>query len=90
MNELTDLAEAFVRLWAAESSPDLAAFLASVGPVDTNQLSTLARVDQAERWRRGDRRSAEVYFERYPALEGDHDSAVDLIYHEYLLWEKFC
>ena len=88
MNEQTDPAEAFVRLWTNECSPDLDAFLVSAGSVDARQLSALARVDQAQRWRRGDCRLAEGYLERYSALQADHDSAVDLIYHEYLLREK--
>ncbi len=88
MNERTNLAEVFTRQWANESSPDLDLFLASAGPVDAVQLSRLARIDQVERWQRGDRRAAEDYLHHYAALQTDHDSAVDLIYHEYLLREK--
>jgi formylglycine-generating enzyme required for sulfatase activity len=88
MNELINLVDAFERLWANGSSPDLDVFVSSVGAVESTQLSRLARIDQAERWQRGDRRSAEDYLDRYPELQADHDSAVDLIYHEYLLREK--
>jgi formylglycine-generating enzyme required for sulfatase activity/cephalosporin-C deacetylase-like acetyl esterase len=87
MNELNPV-DVFERLWDNGSSPDLDSFLTAAGAVDTAQLSRLARIDQGERWHRGDRRSAEEYLERYPALQADHDSAVDLIYHEYLLREK--
>jgi WD40 repeat protein/tRNA A-37 threonylcarbamoyl transferase component Bud32 len=87
-DELSDAPELFTRLWASESSPDLDAFLAGAGPVDAAQLCTLARIDQAQRWKRGDRRSAEEYLDRYPALQAHFDSAVDLIYHEYLLGER--
>ena len=88
MNERNDPEEAFVKLWTSGSAPDLDVFLAGAGPIDTPQLSSLARIDQQQRWQCGDRRSAEEYLERYSALGADNDSAVDLIYHEFLLREK--
>jgi WD40 repeat protein/tRNA A-37 threonylcarbamoyl transferase component Bud32 len=88
MSETIDLARAFDQLWMGERVPDLDDFLIGAGPVDGDQLSKLARIDQAQRWQRGDRRPAEEYIDRFPALRADHDGAVDLIYHEYLLREK--
>jgi tRNA A-37 threonylcarbamoyl transferase component Bud32 len=82
------LAKVFAELFANGSRSDLEAFLTSTGPLDTAQLCLLARTDQAERWRRGDRRPAEEYLDRFSALEEDPDCAVDLIYHEYLLREE--
>src|SRR5687768_10950370 len=88
MSNATDLVEAFERLWANGSVPDLDAFLTNAGEIDTGQLSRLVRIDQSERWQRDDRRPAEEYLQRYPVLQRDDESAVDLVYHEYLLREK--
>jgi WD40 repeat protein/tRNA A-37 threonylcarbamoyl transferase component Bud32 len=88
MNDVTDLVDKLERLWANGSPPNLDAFLAGAGSIDAVQLSRLVRIDQAQRWPRGHRRAAEEYLDRYPALQADHDSALDLIYHEYLLREK--
>ena len=54
MNDSANLVIDFERLWAGGSSPDLGAFLSGVGPLDAEQLSRLARIDQVERWDRGD------------------------------------
>jgi serine/threonine protein kinase/tetratricopeptide (TPR) repeat protein len=88
MNDLASLEEVFERMWAGKTHPDLDTFLTAAGGVDAVQLSRLARIDQHQRWHRCDRRAAEEYLDRYPSLQADHDSAVDLIYHEYLLREK--
>ncbi len=90
MDNVTSLENEFAWLWSngSISTPDLDLFLARAGPVNAVQLSRLARIDQSERWRRGDRRSAEEYLDRYPALQADAENSVDLIYHEYLLREE--
>jgi WD40 repeat protein/serine/threonine protein kinase len=42
-------------------------------------------IDQARRWRAGDRIPAEKYLEQYPAVGEHPEAAVDLIYGEYRL-----
>jgi hypothetical protein len=88
MSNSTELVDVFERLWANGSAPALGAYVTNAGEIDIGQLSVLVRVDQSERWQRGDRRRAEEYLCQFPVLQSDHESAVDLIYHEYLLREK--
>lgn len=89
MNESATLSDIFERMWADGSSPELGEFLSAVGAVDADELSQLARIDQKERWQRGERRLVEEYLEQFPSLQADHDCAVDLIYHEFLMRERF-
>lgn len=89
MTEPTDLVEAFEVLWSSGSWPDLDDYLSGIATPNADQISSLARIDQAERWRHGERHSAEEYLGRFPSLQTDPNSAVDLIYHEYLLREKY-
>ncbi|MGD9632123.1 MAG: WD40 repeat domain-containing serine/threonine protein kinase [Pirellulales bacterium] len=88
MSESDHLVDDFENMWADEALPDLAGFLNRSDVVDSAQISRLARVDQSMRWQRGIRCRAEEYLDRFPALRFDHESAVDLIYHEYLLRER--
>lgn len=88
MTEASDLIEEFERLWTRTAPPDLEAFLSAAGEVDAIPLARLARIDQAMRWRRGERPLAEEYFARFPALQANDECAVDLIYHEYLVREQ--
>jgi hypothetical protein len=46
------------------------------------------RVDQQQRWRRGELVPVEAYFGRYPVLLGEADHALDLVYEEFLLREQ--
>jgi serine/threonine-protein kinase len=51
-------------------------------------LAVQLRAEQRQRWRAGERVPAESYLERYPALRADPDTAVDLVYNEFLLREQ--
>src|SRR5262245_56863116 len=55
-----------------------------------DRLSWLSRVrdDQRRRWKRGQRLLAETYLQHLPALGKDPETAVDLIYSEFLLREE--
>jgi WD40 repeat protein len=67
------------------------AFASQRRPLETADLARRcerAREDQEERWRAGDRRRCEQYFAADPAIADDFDSAVYLIYSEYLLREE--
>ena len=44
--------------------------------------------DQVKRWRTGQRVPAEAYLARYPRVEESAESAVELIYGEFLLREE--
>lgn len=63
--------------------------LQAVYPNEPNQLSHLARQDQARRWRQGDRCPAEEYLTRFPEICRSPDAVLDLIYHDYLLREAY-
>ncbi len=83
-----DLAGRLWSLWRRGRPPDVSAFLAQAGSLAPEQLAAVLRVDQRERWQAGECVPAETYLERFPALRADADSAVDLVYNEFLLREK--
>src|SRR5437016_243050 len=49
--------------------------------------ATFLCLDQRQRWHRGDRVLVEAYLENQPALQGDADAVLDLIYNEIVLRE---
>jgi tetratricopeptide (TPR) repeat protein len=51
-------------------------------------LANLLRVDQQKRWRRGESIRVEAYLEEHPALRGDDEGILDLIYNEIMLREE--
>jgi tetratricopeptide (TPR) repeat protein len=53
-------------------------------PIDRASLDDVLD-QQSERWKHGDRALVEDYLARYPALEADAESVLDLIYQEILL-----
>jgi serine/threonine protein kinase/tetratricopeptide (TPR) repeat protein len=75
-------------LWLCGQAPDVQEFLAALGPLDPAQVVALLRVDQRERWQRGERVAAEDYLQRFPALETDPESALEIVYGEWLLREE--
>jgi serine/threonine protein kinase len=46
------------------------------------ELRAALRADQRERWRQGDRVLTEAYLAAYPALRGDDEGILDLLYNE--------
>jgi hypothetical protein len=50
-------------------------------------LVAVLRVDQREHWQAGECILAEAYLAGYPAVGADPESAVDLVYGEFLLRE---
>jgi WD40 repeat protein len=65
----------------------MAAFLAEAGPLPPAEVAAVLRVDQRQRWQAGERVPSEDYLRRYPAVAADPESALDLIYGEFLLRE---
>jgi tRNA A-37 threonylcarbamoyl transferase component Bud32 len=80
-------ARELARLWRAGQAPDLASFLAEVGPLSPASLASVLLVDQAERWRRGQRVPVESYA-RLPGVCLEDEAALDLIYAEFLLRQE--
>jgi hypothetical protein len=83
-----DAAEQLWRLWRLGRGPDLDTFLAQAGPLGPGPRAAVLRADQRERWQAGERIPAETYLQRHPEVQADPDSALDLIYGEYLLRER--
>jgi tetratricopeptide (TPR) repeat protein len=59
----------------------------SLAEVSGSDLIDLLRADQQQRWGQGERVPVEVYLQRYPAIAGDVEAVLDLIYGEALLRE---
>ena len=81
-------ARRLARLWRRGERPDLGAFLAGEGDLLPAQLVAVLAVDQRQRQLAGERSPAEWYLDRFPAVSGDPDLALDLVYGEYLLREE--
>lgn len=75
-------------LWDQGQQPDVGAFLAKAGTLPLNELAAVLRVDQRQRWQRGQQVPAEAYLQRFPTLRSNAEAALDLIYNEFLLREK--
>src|ERR1700693_3288427 len=52
------------------------------------RLAVLLCADQRERWRQGERTSAEEYRLRYPLLRSDPECLLDLVYNEIVLRQE--
>jgi WD40 repeat protein/serine/threonine protein kinase len=73
--------------WKAGQRPDVRQALADAGDLAPEQAAGLLRVDQQERWRRGEPVPAETYLQLDTRVQGDVEAAVELIYSEFLLRE---
>jgi serine/threonine protein kinase/WD40 repeat protein len=83
-----DAAERLRQLWLQGQQPDLDHYLAGAGALAPGQLAAALRVDQAHRWQSGECVRAEAYLQKYPQVQADPDSALDLIYGEFILRER--
>jgi serine/threonine-protein kinase len=79
----------YEQLWEAEGPPDLSAFLARTGHLAPGQLAAVLCVDQRLRWKAGEQPTAQGYFDQFPAVAADSAAAVDLVFNEYLLRDRF-
>jgi WD40 repeat protein len=84
----TSPARRLARRWRAGERPDVDAFLAQAGGLGPDQVAAVLRVDQRRRWAVGEHIEAESYLVRHPAVRGDPDAALDLVYNEFLLREE--
>ena len=78
-------ADQYRRAWSAGPPPDLAQFVSALPVLTADELVDVVEVDRAERWRRGQRVSAERYLKTFPALDADPEAALVIIYGEYYL-----
>lgn len=74
------------RLWLEGHRPDLLSFILAEQVVEPARLADLVRIDQRHRWQRGEQPGAEDYLAAIPALAANAESALDVIFHEYL-WQ---
>jgi WD40 repeat protein len=75
-------------LWQQGPPPELAEFLAGAGPLEGPELAAVLRVDQRQRWLRGERLPAEHYLRAYPAVAADREAVVGLVQAECLLRQE--
>jgi hypothetical protein len=77
-----------LRLWRGGERPDVWDFLARTGPLPLDEVVAVLAVDQQQRWQQGERPLAEGYLEKRPDLRAEAESALELIYGEFLLRER--
>src|SRR5262245_42196021 len=80
-----DLARQFAELWEQEPRPDVQQFLTDAGDVHPAQAGEVLRLDQRERWRRGERPRLQEYLKVYPALRADVDQLLASVRQEFSL-----
>jgi hypothetical protein len=82
-----DLPGKLARLWQQGKQPDVRAYLRNTGRRSLAETVAVLRVDQRACWFSGRPVLAESYLTWYPEVAGDLESALELIYGEYLLRE---
>ncbi len=88
-SDSTDPVGQLLQLWQQGQQPEVRSFLARLGgDLSPTQVAAIVRIDQRERWTRGERIQAEVYLRDFPEVRADESAALDAIYGEYLLREE--
>ncbi len=82
------LIDEFDKQWDRGLAPDVAEFVAAHRSLSPSQLSQVLLMDQSRRWSRGERVTAEDYFNRFPDLLENTEASVDLLFAEFLLEEE--
>ena len=75
-------------LWREGRQPRVEDFLEQAGVCGPEEIVMALRVDQAERCRLGQWVSAEHYLDAFPAVRDHSESAIDLVFAEFLLREE--
>lgn len=70
------------------SVADLNLFAAELPNLSARELSLLIQVDLASRWKRGDQKYSEDYFQRFPQVAVDPELTLDIVYCEFLACER--
>ncbi|MEQ1829349.1 MAG: serine/threonine-protein kinase [Pirellula sp.] len=76
------------RLWARGKAPSLSQLVEFGQGMSPSKLSDLLLLDQSLRWETNERVSVEQYFELFPEFAQHRESAIDLVYSEFLLRER--
>jgi WD40 repeat protein len=79
------LVRALEQLWQQGQQPDPETFLAAHEPCALAEVAAVLACDQWQRWHAGQRVPAEEYLRRRPDLAADADTALELIYGEFLV-----
>src|SRR5262245_14969840 len=69
----SDAARRFAALWGPGRRPEIQAFLAQAGDLSPAERMEVLRIDQFERWQRGERVLAEEYLQQKPTCEPTAD-----------------
>src|SRR5262245_59668242 len=80
-----DAASRLWDLWCQGQRPDVDAFLAQAGDLSPDEVAATLRVDQRQRWQAGERVLAEIYLQRHPQVRAEPETAVDLVFNEFLV-----
>jgi serine/threonine protein kinase len=83
-----DPVQRFYDLWRQGQQPDAHAFLATLANLPAADAQAILAVDQRERWSRGDKVTAECYVQAFPDVLSEPESALQLVYAEFLLREQ--
>src|SRR5437763_6627879 len=83
-----DAAERLCQRWQQGQRPDVVQFLAGFGSLPPAEVAAVLRVDQGHRWQSGEPILAEAYLLQHADVAAHIESALDLIYSEYLLRER--
>jgi serine/threonine protein kinase len=83
-----DVIERFWELCERGVRLDPDTFIAQAGSLTPATTAAILRIDQRERWGRGEPVPVEAYLAKHPGIVADPESALDLIFNEYLLRER--
>jgi eukaryotic-like serine/threonine-protein kinase len=83
-----DAAGRLWQLWRQGQRPDVDAFLAQAGSLSPDEVAATLRVDQRQRWQAGERILAESYLQRHSQVRADPETAVDLVFNEFLVRDQ--
>ncbi|MCA9065719.1 MAG: hypothetical protein KDA96_21770, partial [Planctomycetaceae bacterium] len=79
----------FLQLWnTLAAAPELQRFVSDFPELSPAELTSLIRIDQRERWLRGDPVTTEDYLAAWPQVANQPECCLDLIYSEFLLLES--
>lgn len=76
-----ELARKLADLWE-QGQPDLREFITEAGDINAEQLLALVRIDQDQRWHRGERVRVESYVDQLAPLRGNDKALLDVIFSE--------
>jgi WD40 repeat protein len=88
ISESSSPARQLQQLWDGGQQPDVEAFLAQAGDIPPLEVLAVLRIDQYERWQRGQCVPVEDYLRHHPRLGSDEELVLELIQGEMLLRQE--